>query len=76
MTGEYRSPPPADGTTAAAPLYEVQAGPNIDGYRVTEIVTDSRIATCYARENAELVVAALNAYATPATSRPPRRPAR
>jgi len=60
--------------TAAAPLYEVQAGPNIDGYRVTEIATDSRIATCYARENAELVVAALNAYATTPSRALPRHP--
>lgn len=29
-------------------------------YRITDTATDSRIATCFLRENADLVVAALN----------------
>lgn len=46
--------------------YEVQmVESSKDGmsYRVTEIKTDSRIATCYLLENAYLVANALNAYA-------------
>ena len=31
-------------------------------YRVTDIRTDSRIATCYLEDNANLVCDALNAY--------------
>jgi hypothetical protein len=48
--------------------YEVQTIPSAnDGlnYRVTEIKTDSRVATCYAKENADLVCRALNALDQP-----------
>jgi hypothetical protein len=31
-------------------------------YRVTHVATDSRIATCYVAEHAELICDALNAY--------------
>jgi NTP pyrophosphatase (non-canonical NTP hydrolase) len=40
--------------------YEVQSGESIDGLRITDTETDSRVATCYAPENAKLVCDALN----------------
>jgi hypothetical protein len=43
-------------------IYEVQHGPEIDGYRITDTRSDSRVATCYSSHNAFLVCAALNEY--------------
>ena len=31
-------------------------------YRITDTLSDSRVATCFLKENAELVCAALNAF--------------
>lgn len=42
--------------------FSIQSGPNIDGLRITDNSTDSRIATCYTTENAEFVCAALNSF--------------
>jgi len=45
--------------------YEIQTiNSKEDGlnYRITHISSDSRVATCYLKENAELVCEALNAY--------------
>ena len=38
-------------------------------WRITDTKTDSRVATCFVSENAELVTAALNTYAQSATGR-------
>lgn len=40
--------------------YSIQSGEGIDGLRITDNTTDSRVATCYAMENAKLVCDALN----------------
>lgn len=50
--------------------YEIQTikdkeAPHGVHYRVTEIATDSRVATCYLKENAQLVCDALNEYPGP-----------
>jgi hypothetical protein len=44
--------------------YEIQS--LADNFRITHIATDSRVATCYARENAERVCNALNHTPAPA----------
>lgn len=53
------------GGEGAAMRYSVEFIPkDSDGrphYRVTDNATDSRVATCYLRENADMIVAALNA---------------
>jgi len=70
------APLPAD-ARAVAEKYEIQRisdgkqyGAHIH-FRITDKETDSRVATCYARENAELVVSALNAASLPADASQP-----
>lgn len=53
--------PSAPVESGKEPRYEVQV--ILDDYRITDKMTDSRIATCYRRERADFIVRALNALA-------------
>ena len=60
------------------PRYEAQYIDNVEepNWRITDKTTDSRIATCYLKENADLIVSALNAAPQPSTATDSTAPCR